>query len=162
MAVFPPAAVALAHLDLVSHREGHWQAAMLPAPVTLYEKRGSRGRSTLKTKDVLLARARVTNLGLILLLSCSALSFLFNLGFWLSSGPVVYPIPENVSPQSILATIERDRVLHSLDHLVIVPGHAVWKGTHPERALEEDNWILEPYQRGGGRVDAFYNHIMQG
>lgn len=111
---------------------------------------------------MLLSRARVTNLGLLLLVSFSTLSFLFNLGYYLSSNSVVYSTPQAISPHSILATLERDKIFHALDHLVIVPGHAVWKGSHPERGLEEDNWILEPYQKGGGRVEAFYNHIQRG
>ena len=135
---------------------------MLPTPVTFYEKRGYHSRSQRKTKDVLLARARVTNLGLILLMSFSAFSFLFNHGFYFSSGSTTFPVSQAVLPNSILATIERDRVLHSLDHLVIVPGHAVWTGSHPEHALDEDYWILESYQRGGGRVAAFYSHIQRG
>ena len=135
---------------------------MLPTPATFHEKRGLHARSQRKTRDVLLARARVTNLGLLLLVSFSALSLLFNLGFYLSSGSVVHLSPPQVLPHSILATIQRDKVLHVLDHLVIVPGHAVWTGTHPERGLDEENWILEDYQRGGGRVAAFYSHISRG
>ncbi|KAF7790360.1 hypothetical protein EIP86_001315 [Pleurotus ostreatoroseus] len=65
-------------------------------------------------------------------------------------------------PSSILATVERDKKLHSLDHLVMVPGHAIWTGAHSERGLDEENWILEPYQKGGGRIAAFYNHIRRG
>ena len=132
---------------------------MLPTPATYYEKRGISSRAQRKTRDVLLARARVTNLGLLLLTSFCAFSFLFNLGFYLSSGSVVYSWSQEIPPQSILVTIERDQKLKFLDHLVIVPGHAIWKGNDPSQALDENSWILEDYQKGGGRVTAFYNHI---
>ena len=42
----------------------------------------------------------------------------------------------------------------------MVPGHAIWKGTTLEARLDEDQWILEPYQHGGGRVAAFFKHIV--
>ena len=135
---------------------------MLPTPVTLYEKRGFPGRSQRKTRDVLLSRARVTNLGLLLLVSFSTLSVLFNLGYYFSSAPDDQRGRPPIPPHSILATIERDRTLLVLDHLVIVPGHGVWKGTQADDALDEEDWVLESYQKGGGRVAAFYNHIRQG
>ncbi len=137
---------------------------MLPAPVSYHAKREFHLRSQRRTRDILLSRARVTNLGLVLLISFAALSFLFNLGYYFSYGAGSYSLPHlhDSSPEAILSTIERSKTLSSINHLVIVPGHAIWKGTHPERGLDEDNWILEPYQRGGGRVAAFYGHIVRG
>ncbi|KAL4244421.1 hypothetical protein ABKN59_010186 [Abortiporus biennis] len=110
--------------------------------------------------DILKSRARITNLGFLLLSSFAALSFLFNLSYYLSS-------PHNERtllhhPHSILATIDRDRTLLGLNHLIIVPGHAIWKGSNPDKRLDDDEWILEPYQRGGGRVAAFVKHIETG
>ncbi|KAG6821023.1 hypothetical protein H0H93_007913 [Arthromyces matolae] len=40
--------------------------------------------------------------------------------------------------------------------------HAIWKGIDPDLRLNEDQWILEPYQTGGGRVSAFFAHILRG
>lgn len=137
---------------------------MLPFPATFssnrdYARYGRRYRST---KDVLLTRARVTNLGFLLLAGFSVLSFLVNLGFYFSSGPAQRHSFPHFTADGLTATIDRDDMLTSLDHLIIVPGHAIWTGTSPERRLDDDEWILEPYQRGGGRVSAFYNHIATG
>jgi len=43
------------------------------------------------------------------------------------------------------------------DHLVLVPGHAVWIGGSPE---EDSSWTLAPYQAGEGR--AFAEHLRAG
>ncbi|KAI0930547.1 hypothetical protein AcV5_007232 [Taiwanofungus camphoratus] len=137
---------------------------MLPLPVSLSARREFRRhntRSYRNTKDILLSRGRVTNLGLLLLASFAVLSFLSNLRYYFSSNnppglALVTP------PAGILATIERDDSLAALDHLIIVPGHAIWKGTDATRRLSDEEWILEPYQRGGGRVAAFYHHILSG
>ena len=32
-------------------------------------------------------------------------------------------------------------------------------GSRAEEGLDEDRWVLEPYQRGGGRVAALVKHI---
>jgi len=49
-----------------------------------------------------------------------------------------------------------------LHHLIIVPGHAIWKGSDPQKRTQDSEWILESYQKGGGRVQAFYDHIAAG
>lgn len=51
--------------------------------------------------------------------------------------------------------------LSSLDHLVIVPGHAVWRGRTKEEAVQDENWVLEEIQRGGS-VQTFIKHVMKG
>ncbi len=52
--------------------------------------------------------------------------------------------------------------ISQLDHLVMVPGHAVWTGSRASDVLDENHWVLESYQRGGGRVAAFVKHIQYG
>ena len=142
---------------------------MLPAPVTFHAKRESFSglRSRRPLRDVLLTRARITNLGFLFLLGLAALSLLVNLSYYLSSAfaPALYHdgvYQGHATPRSILDTVDRDPALRVLDHLIMVPGHAIWKGTDPSRILDEDDWLLESYQRGGGRVEAFYNHIARG
>lgn len=144
---------------------------MLPAPVTFHAKRESFVglRSRRRLRDVLLTRARITNLGFLLLATCAGLSLLVNLSYYLSSSsrsPLASyydgDIESHATPRSILDTVERDAALHGLDHLVVVPGHAIWRGTDPLRVLNEDDWLLESYQKGGGRVEAFYNHVARG
>ncbi|KAH9949011.1 hypothetical protein B0H21DRAFT_689161 [Amylocystis lapponica] len=134
---------------------------MLPLPISFSARRqyARLSRQHRSTRDVLLTRARVTNLGFLLLAGFAALSFFVNLLLYFSSS-------ENArrytSPDGILSTLQRDSMAAGLDHLIIVPGHAIWKGTDAAERLNDSEWILEPYQRGGGRVAAFYNHIVAG
>jgi len=64
--------------------------------------------------------------------------------------------------KSIYDTLSRDAHLTKLQHLIIVAGHAVWTGCSANDRLDEDNWILEERQKGGGNVEAFFAHIEQG
>lgn len=136
---------------------------MLPAPVTYHAKRVSISRNHRSLSDVLLSRARVTNLGLCILIASAALSVLVNLGYFFAGGSSSSRSRWNPSlPEAILATVARDVELQKLDHLVIVPGHAIWTGSRPGRVLDAENWLLEPYQNTPGRIEAFYNHIVKG
>ncbi|TFK44485.1 hypothetical protein BDQ12DRAFT_730541 [Crucibulum laeve] len=65
-------------------------------------------------------------------------------------------------PSSVLSTINRSPTVNNLDHLILVPCHAIWVGTKSSAYMDEVNWILEPYQRGGNRIAAFLEHIKQG
>ncbi|EIN12102.1 hypothetical protein PUNSTDRAFT_99521 [Punctularia strigosozonata HHB-11173 SS5] len=59
-------------------------------------------------------------------------------------------------------SIARPEWTDLINHLVIVPGHAIWTGTDPRMRLSESEWVLEPYQQGGGRIRAFFSHIVRG
>lgn len=152
---------------------------MLPAPALSsgsfarrgafqYSAKGGRSRSldSRTALRFLSGRSRLTNLGVLLLAACGCISFLYNLAYIFSSSSS----PSSLSggflgyapPASILATIHRDEMLGHLSHLIVVPGHAIWKGSKPEEVLDEDMWTLEDYQRDGGRVSAFVDHIRQG
>ena len=136
---------------------------MLPEPVQYYSRKtGSRHHHDRPWRDVLLMRARVTNLGFILLLTFSVFSCLLNLYYWLFSGPRTSTWI--VRPHSIWSTISRDNVISSLEHLVIVPGHAVWKGSRQEDTLVEDAWLMESFQYGdkAARINAYHKHISHG
>lgn len=109
---------------------------------------------------LLRTRSRLTNLGVLLLSAFASLSFIYNLSFVFSSP--FYNTHIDSTPSSILSTIERNATLTSLDHLIIVPGHAIWTGITPEQVWDEEFWTLEDYQRGGGRTSAFVDHIKQG
>jgi hypothetical protein len=143
----------------------------------------------------LTARARTTNLAVLLLLLTLALSLLYNIRFYLHEHPLSgerdrLPLSIRATlPQSNSLAITRegnrkvdgdtrqpgeskdggvgrpattDSVdLSSLEHLVIVPGHAVWRGRTKEEAVEDQNWVLEEMQRGGS-VQTFIKHIMKG
>ena len=140
---------------------------MLPLPATFSRGLG-RGHASSRhyrsPRDVLLARARITNLGFYLLAALAAASVLLNLSHYLSSpSPSLHsrndPGGPYAAPHAVIETIARDRALGELEHLVLVPGHAIWRGSRAEEGLDEDRWVLEPYQRGGGRVAAFVKHI---
>ncbi|KAI9572340.1 hypothetical protein HD554DRAFT_1672370 [Boletus coccyginus] len=154
---------------------------MLPAPVLSsgistqrgafhYNAKHGRSRSFdyRATFRSLSGRSRLTNLGVLLLAGFGCISFLYNFAFIFSSSTSPYssdgyvgyaPVP---APGSILATIRRDATLERLSHLIVVPGHAVWSGSRRDEALDEGFWTLEDYQRGGGRVSAFVDHIKHG
>ncbi|KAF9020463.1 hypothetical protein BDZ89DRAFT_1072207 [Hymenopellis radicata] len=136
---------------------------MLPTPVSFATRRPfRRNGGTLHTRqrtiDVLRTRARVTNLAVLLLGSFACLSFIFNLSYYFSSPGGLHPL----YPSSILSTIGRDRGLRNVNHLVIVPGHSIWHGTDAQSRLDEQEWVLEPYQKGSGRVETFFQHIARG
>ena len=138
---------------------------MLPLPASLATRTHSKPRHYRSTRDVLLTRARVTNLGFLLLAGFAALSFLLNVWHYFTD-PSAYNGHEEAgtyaAPRSIWETLQRDKSLEEIDHLIMVPGHAIWKGTSVEERLDEEQWVLEPYQRGGGRVAAFFGHIVGG
>lgn len=134
---------------------------MLPAPVSFVKRRPfRRNGSTPRQKlfEFLLSRTRVTNLGFLLLALASLVSLLFNV-FHLTQ--TYHHHPEHYGSPGLFATISRDKSIRGLTHLIIVPGHAIWKGTDPQLRLREDQWVLDPYQRGGGRVAAFFAHILR-
>jgi hypothetical protein len=136
--------------------------SMLPAPVSFSKHRrifrGNLPASPRRTFDILLTQARVTNLGLILLSCFAAVSFLYNLSHYLSHPQE----PLRNLPTSITSTLSRPNAIQNLTHLIVVPGHSIWKGSNPYLMRNEDEWMLEPYQKKGGRVFAFINHISRG
>lgn len=101
------------------------------------------------------SRARLSNGGLFSLLSLLALSLLCNLAFYIPHH-ATDPLPV------LLAAIKRHDSTERLTHLIIVPGHAIWTGTDPNLRLSEDQWLLESYQKGKGRLAAFFAHISRG
>jgi hypothetical protein len=135
---------------------------MLPAPVTFHSRQGSVYRNHRSLRDVLISRARITNLGLYILLTFAVISLLFNMGYYFSNRSEAYLVSKSPLPHAILGTVAHDAELQALNHLVMVPGHAIWKGTQPGRVLDAENWLLEPYQNTPGRIGAFYNHIAKG
>ncbi|RDB24818.1 Uncharacterized protein C57A10.07 [Hypsizygus marmoreus] len=136
---------------------------MLPSPVSftkrrLFHRNATPSHRKLNLLDVLLSRARVTNLGLLVLASLAVVSLLCNLFYLLPTSKDQY----HGHSSGLISTIAHSASTHGLTHLIVVPGHAIWKGVDPELRLREDQWILEPYQRGVGRVSAFFAHILRG
>lgn len=130
---------------------------MLPPPVSSVPKYKAFRRVTSPQKrvlDALLSRSRATNLAVVLLAFLCGISLLYNVRF--------YTRNSFREGSAMLATISRANALADLDHLVVVPCHAIWQGGDPSSRLNEEDWILEPYQKGGNRVAAFFNHIERG
>lgn len=122
---------------------------------------------------VLRQRTRLTNLAVSLLFAILCLSLLTNVQYALA--PHIQPSPIDLArkewdevvapeqldsgrPPSVEATINRDRRMASVNHLVVVPGHAVWTGHDATEAHHDDQWVLETMQRGGS-VNTYIQHI---
>lgn len=145
---------------------------MLPSPVFSRRHRiySHPHRSAYRNLlDVLLTRSRLTNLGLIIVSSITSLSLLLNLVHHLNntasstshSGPdaLGYRLfDENDDSQNVI----RESWTESLDHLIVVPGHAIWKGVDPGKRAQDSEWILKPYQKGTGKTQVFWEHIALG
>lgn len=147
------------------------KSQMLPSPVLSrrYRIYSHPHRSAYRNLlEILLTRSGLTNLGLIIISSITALSLLLNLVHYLdsSSSDKYFTtstfrhqlFDENDNSQNVI----RESWTQSLDHLVIVPGHAIWKGADPEQRTQDSEWILKPYQKGTGKTQVFWEHIAVG
>ncbi|CAO1638037.1 unnamed protein product [Parajaminaea phylloscopi] len=124
----------------------------------------------LPMRERLAARSRVTNLGIVLLLAAMSLSGLLNLRYLLLGSRSSRPPPgfgswtsfHGTTPDELKASLPPPPSgSNSLDHLVIVVGHAVWAGCDFDGRSKDENWILEPFQQGGS-VNTFWKHIAKG
>lgn len=131
---------------------------MLPSPsVARYQRRRLDSSPRKKILETLTQRSRLTNLGVFLIIGLCTLSLLFNLHYWTS----YTPLSENqLRNRHSLLQVDRPEARTHLDHLIIVPCHGIWKGT--TSWLEEKDWVLESYQTGNNRLNAFYEHIAHG
>jgi len=176
---------ALSFFSLVPVFTAVVDGTMLPNPATSRSKSrtyfsavppsSSYGTSSGSLLNSLRARTRLTNLAVLLIGSTLCLSLILNLQHYLSS-PLVSTARrrdgdagawadlataeqlDSGIPLSIETTIERDARYAQLDHMVMVPGHAIWVGHNPAKVLQDEEWILEPMQRGGS-VKTFVKHI---
>ncbi|KAF8513958.1 hypothetical protein JB92DRAFT_178594 [Gautieria morchelliformis] len=138
---------------------------MLPAPV--FSRRSHTYGSISIRLGTLRQRSRATNLAVLILLGVLVLSLLLNLRLWssiddaraspITNGPPKAPYLRH--PDSILSTIS-GRV--SAKNLVVVAGHAIWKGCLPEQRLDDNDWVLEDFQKGTRSITAFFSHIVRG
>ena len=146
---------------------------MLPSPVLTRRHRtiySHPHRSAIRNLlHALLTTSRLTNLGLIILSSITAISLLLNLFHYLDNttpsdsslgtDTLTYQLSdENDDSQNVI----RESWTDSLDHLIIVPGHAIWKGFDPDKRTQDSEWILEPYQKGSGKTHVFWESIAAG
>ncbi|KAJ7782827.1 hypothetical protein B0H16DRAFT_1494517 [Mycena metata] len=129
---------------------------MLPRPVSTDPKRGFNLRRT-----SLLNRSRATNLAVLGLVALAFISLLFNVHFYLSSS-LGGPLSSGSSPDvHVLASLPDLQSKTKLNHLVVVPGHAIWVGTNPGLRTEPKEWAFRSYQTGqeSSRLEVFFKHI---
>ncbi|KAJ7718010.1 hypothetical protein DFH07DRAFT_337494 [Mycena maculata] len=120
---------------------------MLPRPVSIDRRHAFALRRTL------LSRSRATNLAVLALASLTVISFLFNVHLYFSS-------PESSNPSvNVLASVPDPR--STLNHLIVVPGHAIWKGTDPNLRTRVEEWVFQSYQTNqeSARLEIFFQHI---
>jgi hypothetical protein len=137
---------------------------MLPAPVSFQRRGHILGHHHPRSLSKLLrAPARLTNLSALVLVLVLVLSVLFNLrSFYRSSSSSSSAIWDG-SARSIVDTFPSRAVASpALDHLVVVPGHAIWVGTRAEEAEDEDAWLLLSIQKGRGSPSLLRAHIARG
>lgn len=128
---------------------------MLPAPVSFQRRGHILNHHPRSLAKLLRAPARLTNLSALVLALLLFLSILLNLRSRYRT--VVSPL---LHFRSIVDTFPKRPTASSvLDHLVIVPGHAIWIGAGAEDAEEEDAWLLYPFQKGRGSPSLYRAHI---
>lgn len=128
---------------------------MLPSPsVARYQRKRLDTSPRKRILETLTRRSRLTNLGVVLISGICTISLLLNLSFWTFSTSRFTTLHHSLLS---FATINRPSSYKSLNHLILGPCHSIWKGT--DSWLEEKDWNLESYQKGPGRVRAFYEHI---
>ncbi|WVO15800.1 hypothetical protein L204_103462 [Cryptococcus depauperatus] len=142
---------------------------MLPLPNAA--RRGHASDASSHILNTLRARTRLTNLAVVFLILALMVSLILNFNVvlktsqkpsyssWLNSAT-----PEQLHspiPLSLHTTIERDPRYAYIDHLIMVPGHAIWLGHDADRVEQDEDWILEPMQKGGS-IQTFVKHIRRG
>lgn len=145
---------------------------MLPSPVLSRRHRlysHPHQSACRNLRDILLTRSRLTNFGLIIFSSITSFSLLLNLVHYLnnSASSANYFGPDSISYQlsdenDDSQNVTRESWTEPLDHLIVVPGHAIWKGVDPEKRTQDSEWILTPYQKGTGKTQIFWEHIAVG
>jgi hypothetical protein len=126
----------------------------------------------ISVRERLSARSRVTNLGILLLLGFASFSLLLNLRSLLKHRSNYSQIPppgfgswetfHGLTPQMLKENLpDPYSGSEKLNHLVIVAGHAVWAGCHFSERENNENWVLEEYQRSGS-VKTYWKHIKKG
>ncbi|CAE6414831.1 unnamed protein product [Rhizoctonia solani] len=113
-------------------------------------------------RERLLSRSRVTNLGMVLVGCVLGLSLLSNLRYiYLLHGYESNP-RIGTTPKLITDTVSYNHSESQLDHLIMVAGHAIWKGGDPAAYEKDAEWVLDVAQAGRGNPKAFYAHIAKG
>lgn len=122
----------------------------------------SRQTHVVSLRDRLLSRSRVTHLGLVIIGSILGLSLFTNLRYIFLLHRYETQASVATTPQLIADTISYNHSESRLDHLIVVAGHAIWKGGSPADYEKDSEWVLDVAQAGRGNPKAFYAHIAKG
>ncbi|KAG8710868.1 hypothetical protein FRC08_016611 [Ceratobasidium sp. 394] len=111
-------------------------------------------------RERLLSRSRITNLGAIIIGSILVISLVSNLRYAFLLSRATHRF--TTTPALIANTVSYNQSMSDLSHLIIVAGHAIWKGGLPADYAKDSAWVLDTVQAGRGNPDAFYAHIAKG
>ncbi|GAA97517.1 uncharacterized protein L969DRAFT_119958 [Mixia osmundae IAM 14324] len=126
---------------------------------TRHQAAASIGPSSSKSSwlNLLSARARVTNLAVLVLGAITMVSLIVNISHF---SAIEHDLSDDLKtsriPLSIRSTLQPAAV--QLRHMIMVPGHAIWTGSDGLRAYEDSQWVLEDMQKGG-HVKTYVKHI---
>ncbi|KAJ7078846.1 hypothetical protein B0H15DRAFT_891779 [Mycena belliarum] len=125
---------------------------MLPTPVSTHRGR-KHGLGLTLRRSSLLARSRATNLAVLGLAALTFISLVFNVRLYLFSDA---PRPLDMSLLASLPVLQ-----DNLNHLIIVPGHAIWTGTNPDLRTRVDEWAFQSFRTNpeSSLLDVFFKHI---
>ncbi|KAJ7232763.1 hypothetical protein B0H12DRAFT_1261093 [Mycena haematopus] len=124
---------------------------VLPTPVSTDRRHGFVLR-----RKTLLSRSRATNLTVLGLTALTCISLLLNVHFYFSSTPAY-----SNSPLNSLASLPD--LQDNLNHLIVVPGHGIWRGTNPSPDFRTrlGEWAFQTFQTRPepSRLEVFFHHI---
>ncbi|KAG8823638.1 hypothetical protein FRC19_003436 [Serendipita sp. 401] len=136
----------------------------LPQPVTSTSSQTFRSWLNHRRAHVL-NRSRVTSLAVYVLAATLLLSLTANLNAWADNTRLRRINQSRTQSPALLRALRSSLNKDSFgnaSHLVIVAGHAIWRGCNSTDWTHEDNWVLQEHQKGTGSSRAFYSHIEKG
>lgn len=113
-------------------------------------------------RDRLLSRSRATNLAVVIFGCILGISLIANFRHAFLLSHSAYTQRFDSVPELMADTVTYNHSIFDLDHLIIVAGHAIWKGGDPEDFKFDTEWVLDVAQKGRGNPEAFHAHIAKG
>ncbi|GAA5940704.1 uncharacterized protein JCM15063_006333 [Sporobolomyces koalae] len=121
-----------------------------------FRVRGSISFLRNRTK-LLHQRARTSNLAVLALALVALVSLYYHAKHYVLRNQDTFAPPV---PHSLESTLNR---AHSeLNHLVMIPGHAIWQGCDASHATQDTDWILQDFQKDGKHVTTYLRHLTKG
>lgn len=127
------------------------------------------------------ARSRVTNLAVVIICSIASVSLALNVYVLLFRSSSAYYDYDSApsTPLSFSRDVSSavDQSIRELSHLIVVPGHGIWKGSCTSSArgegligpegkvvMDAEEWLVGPEvpSNKSANVEAYYQHIVRG